>query len=175
MALVQERALAHACPVVTAVGARQIIIGFAPSDNLACSQWSVLDILVLVRITAMLAPSAFAFALLAVVMCVSKALIVHFENLVVRECLLRLLFGVLFKLVNVRVFHGHLAFKSFNFLLGYSLLVAFLMLRMFRDRCTYNETLFPGICLQLVVEVDSFGVSFPRHDPLLKLLINLIL
>ena len=147
MTLVQERALAHACPVVTTVSACKIIIGFAPPDNLACSQWSVLDVLVLVRITTMLAPSAFAFAFLAVVMCVSQALIVHFKNLVVRECLLRLLFGVLFKLINVRVFHGHLAFKTFNFFLGYSLLVAFLVLRMIRDRCTYNETLFPGICL----------------------------
>ena len=129
MALVQERALAHACPVVAAVGTRKIIEGFAPADNLACSQRSVLDVLVLFCITAMLAPSAFAFALLAVVMCVSQALIVHFKNLVVRECLRRLLLGFLFKLVNIRVFHGHLAFKSFDFLLGYSLLVTILMLK----------------------------------------------
>lgn len=90
MTLVQESALTHARPVVTAVGARKIIVGFTPANNLACGQRSLLDFLVLVRLTPMFAPAAFAFTLLAVVMRVGQVFIFHFKNLIISESLLRL-------------------------------------------------------------------------------------
>ena len=129
MAFVEESALAHTCPVVAAVCASQIIVRFAPPNDLTGGQRSVLAVLVLLGLTSVLAPAAFTLALLAVVVRIGEVFIVHLENLVVSERVLRLLLAILLEFIDVGVLHGKLCLELFNFLLSDRLLVAVLMLR----------------------------------------------
>ena len=128
MTFVEERALAHTCPVVTAVCASQIIIRFTPPDDLAGGQGSVLGVLVLLGLTSVLAPAALTLALLAVVMSIGEVFIIHLEDFVVRKRVLRLLLAVLLEFIDVGVLHGQLCLELLNLFLSDCLLVAVLML-----------------------------------------------
>ena len=68
MTLVEEGSLAHAGLVGAESCPSHGVIGLSPSYGLRSSKWSCLNLLVLVNLSSMLAPSAFSLALLAVLM-----------------------------------------------------------------------------------------------------------
>ena len=122
MPLVEECALAHTRSVLASKCTRQVVVGLSPSDDLTCGEGSMLELLVFLPVDSVLAPPAFALALLAIISDILNAFIVHFEHLVVRARLLRLFF---FRrnpeLVQIRVFHCHFMLQTLDFFLRHFL------------------------------------------------------
>ena len=125
MPLVEESALTHTRTVLTSKCTRQVVVGLSPADDLTSGEGSMLVLLVLVTIDSVLAPPAFALALLAIISDILDAFIIHFKHLVVRARLLRLfLVRLNLKLVQIRVLHCHFVLQTFDIFLSHFLCVS---------------------------------------------------